>query len=74
MLLVHTAVYCIFSGLVVAKGGLLKLGRVSPLRQAKGASRLGEKPPWKKSLLCQAIEMLYIAANWQVKENLPFAW
>ena len=38
VLLVLTAAYCIFSGLVVAKGGLLKLGRVSPLRPAKGAS------------------------------------
>ena len=33
ILLVHTAAYCIFSGLVVAEGGLLKLGRVSPLRR-----------------------------------------
>ena len=38
VLLVHTAAYCIFSSLVLAKGCLLKLGRVSPLRQAKGAS------------------------------------
>ena len=34
----HAAAYCIFSGLVVAKGGLLMLGRVSLLRQAMGAS------------------------------------